>query len=79
MPELTLPELWYYNRVLKIRSKYLGLPRHNVSKKKTWKQVYNEYINDMKKDPSLKADVIKEQNEEKNALEQQKKGLLKEK
>jgi hypothetical protein len=70
--------LWYYNRVLKIRSKYPQLPRHNKSKYKTWKQVYNEYINEMKNDPSLKADVIKEQNIEREALEAAKRGLLEE-
>jgi hypothetical protein len=57
---------------------YPGLPRHNKSKFKTWKQVYNEYINEMKNVPSLKADVIKEQNIERDALELAKRGLLEE-
>jgi hypothetical protein len=57
---------------------YPGLPRHHKSKYKKWKQVYNEYINEMKNDPSLKADVIKEQNIEIEALELAKRGLLEE-
>jgi hypothetical protein len=57
---------------------YPDLPRRNKSKYKTWKQVYNEYINEMKNVPNLKGDVIKKQKIEREALELAKRGLLEE-
>jgi CTP:phosphocholine cytidylyltransferase-like protein len=76
--EPTLPDFWYQQRVELIRKMYPDLPRHHKSKNKTWKQVYNEYINEMRKVPNLKADVIKEQKIERDALELAKRGLLEE-
>jgi hypothetical protein len=40
---------------------YPELTRHKKTKTKSWKEVYNEYIAEMKRIPSLRADVIKEQ------------------
>jgi hypothetical protein len=58
---------------------YPELPRqHKKTKTKSWKEVYNEYIAEMKRIPELKADAIKEQNFERSSLEAAKRGLLEE-
>jgi hypothetical protein len=55
------------------------LPRqHKKIKTKSWKEVYNEYLADMSRIKELRADVIKEQNFERSALEAAKRGLLEE-
>jgi hypothetical protein len=58
---------------------YPELPRqHKKTKTKSWKEVYNEYIADMRNTPGLKADALKEQNIERSSLEAAKRGLLEE-
>jgi hypothetical protein len=75
----SLPGSWYKERVYIIRRLYPELPRqHKKTKRKSWKDVYNEYLADMRATPGLKADVIKEQNFERSNLEAAKKGILEE-
>jgi hypothetical protein len=57
---------------------YPGLSRHKKTKAKSWKEVYNEYLAEMSRIPSLKADVIKEQNFERSNLEAARRGILEE-
>jgi hypothetical protein len=54
-----LPDTWYKTRVEIIRKMYPELMRHKKTKRKSWKEVYNEYIAEMRRIPSLKADAIK--------------------
>jgi hypothetical protein len=58
---------------------YPELSRHKKTKTKSWKEVYNEYLAEMSRYSTLKADVIKEQNFERSNLEATKKGILEEK
>jgi hypothetical protein len=57
---------------------YPELSRHKKTKTKSWKEVYNEYLAEMRRIPSLKADVIKEQNLERSNLEEAKRRILEE-
>jgi hypothetical protein len=57
---------------------YPELSRHKKTKTKSWKEVYNEYLAEMSRIPSLRADVIKEQSFERSSLEAAKKGILEE-
>jgi hypothetical protein len=73
-----LPDTWYKTRVEIIRKMYPELPRHKKTKTKSWKEVYNEYIAEVRRISSLKADALKEQNFEKSAIEAARRGLLEE-
>jgi hypothetical protein len=57
---------------------YPELSKHLKTKRKSWKDVYNEYLAEMNQIPSLRADVIKERNIEKSSLEEVIKGMLEE-
>jgi hypothetical protein len=57
---------------------YPELSRHAKTKRKSWKDVYNEYLAEMNRIPALRPDVIKERNIEKSSLEELIKGMLEE-
>jgi hypothetical protein len=57
---------------------YPEFSRHKKTKSKSWKEVYNEYLAEMSRIPSLRADVIKEQNFERSNLEAARRGILEE-
>jgi hypothetical protein len=57
---------------------YPELSRHMKTKTKSWKEVYYEYLAEMRRIPSLRADVIKEQNLERSNLEEAKRKMLEE-
>jgi hypothetical protein len=73
-----LPDSWYKARAEIIRKMYPELSRHKKTKTKSWKEVYNEYLAEMSRISSLKADVIKEQNLEGSILEEAKRKMLEE-
>jgi hypothetical protein len=73
-----LPDSWYQTRFEMIRKLYPYLTRQKKTKTKSWKEVYNEYLAEMSRNPTLKADVIKEQKIERSAIEAAKRGLLEE-
>jgi hypothetical protein len=73
-----LPDDWYKKRVEMIRKLYPYLTRHKKTKIKSCKEVDNEYLAEMNRTPQLKADVLKEQNLERSAIEAAKRGLLEE-
>jgi hypothetical protein len=70
-----LSDAWYKKRVEIIRKLHPQLTRHKKTKTKSWKEVYNEYIAEMSRIPSLKADALKEQNFERSAIEAVRRGL----
>jgi hypothetical protein len=70
-----LPDKWYEERVEIIKAKYPHLPRHHKSRYKSRHEVYNEYIEEMNKIPSLLADVAKESIIERTAVEDYNKKL----
>jgi hypothetical protein len=74
----SLPGTWYKERVYIIRRLYPELSRHVKTKRKSWKDVYNEYLAEMSRYPTLKADVIKERELEKSSLEELIKGMVEE-
>jgi hypothetical protein len=78
LEQITLPGTWYKNEVSIIRKLYPELSRHNKTKRNTWKDVFNEYIAEMQRTPSLRADAIKYRNLEKEALEEEIKKRLEE-
>jgi hypothetical protein len=71
-----LPDEWYEERVDIIKALYPHLPRHHKSRYKSWHEVYNQYIDEMKKDSSLLADVVKERDIERAAVEDYNRKLL---
>jgi hypothetical protein len=74
----SLPGTWYKERVYIIRRLYPELSRHIKTKRKSLKDVYNEYLKEMSLIPTLGADVIKERELEKSSLEELIKGMLEE-
>jgi hypothetical protein len=70
-----LSDAWYEKRVEIIRKLYPALTRHKKTKTKSWKEVYNEYLAEMSRIPTLKAEVLKEQNIERSTMEAVRRGL----